>query len=92
MSYRYPPRNEARKLARVDRGLYQCNHCKNSYPLKETVVDHVLPVVDVMTGFTNWEDYIERMFPEDQSRWQILCTTCHNVKTTIEKEMRKMNR
>lgn len=91
-SYRWPIRTQAMKLARVSRGQYKCNHCKGTFNRKDIQVDHVNPVVDPIEGFTDWNDYIKRMFPENVECFQILCKECHNIKTLIEKEIRKKNK
>ncbi|NDD84110.1 hypothetical protein EBZ38_07530 [bacterium] len=88
-SYRWKPRSEALKKARVDRGLYQCNSCKESFKQTDICLDHVFPVVNPKVGFIEWNSYIERMFP-DIDGFQVLCKLCHDVKTKLEDEMRKI--
>lgn len=80
-------RNEAIKDARIERGLYQCNSCKKSFGRKEIRVDHIIPVVK-LSGFTNWHDYIIRMFP-DKTGFQVLCLGCNTLKTKTENLIRK---
>ena len=87
-SYRLPSRNEAKKKARISRGLYRCSNCKGEFKQDQIKLDHIHPVVDVKTGFTSWDDYISRMFP-DESGFQALCEQCHNIKSKLESEMRK---
>lgn len=62
--------------------------CKDMYKNNEIVLDHIKPVVDPKTGFTTWDDYIDRMFPEKEG-FQVLCSGCHDIKTELEDEMRK---
>lgn len=81
-TYRWPARNEALKKARTARGMYRCNMCQEIFPKKETQIDHVQPVVR-LSGFTTFDDYIERMFPSPEG-FQILCILCHDSKTQIE--------
>lgn len=50
-------------------------------------VDHIKPVVDPNTGFTSWDDFIERLYCEKENL-QVLCTTCHDRKTLKEKKLR----
>lgn len=86
-SYRWPARSQALKLARLERGIYQCNSCNGRFTNKEIKVDHVLPIVEVKNGFTTWDSYINNLFC-DVSGLQILCSTCHNSKSSIEKDLR----
>jgi hypothetical protein len=59
-------------------------------------LDHVEPVVS-LKGFTNWEDYVQRMFPNidgipNPKGFQILCNLCHDNKSLNENLIRKINR
>ena len=87
-TYRWPPRSEALKEGRKDRNSYECAMCKDLYKNNQVVLDHIYPVVDPKTGFTTWDDYIDRMFPEKEG-FQVLCSGCHDIKTGLEDEMRK---
>ena len=65
---------------------YQCNECKQWFPDKKINVDHISPAgslrcADDLPGF------VERLFCEIDNL-QILCETCHNVKTQNEKNGR----
>lgn len=86
-TYRWQDRNEAFKAARVDRGMYQCNSCKEVFHSKDVVIDHIQPVVSIEDGFTDWTEYVKRMFPEKEG-FQILCNPCHDTKTLIEDNLR----
>ena len=86
-SYRWPPRNEALKKARVDRGLYQCAVCQECFSQKDIKIDHIQPVVSLKEGFTTWDDFMERLFC-DVEGFQILCDPCHDAKTAIEDTLR----
>ena len=87
-SYRWKPRTEANKNARLERGVYQCAMCQGEFKSGETVIDHVDPVVCIENGWQGWEEYIERMFCEEEG-FQVLCKTCHSIKTKMEEDMRK---
>jgi 5-methylcytosine-specific restriction endonuclease McrA len=82
-SIRWPEKNEAKKASRVERGLYQCAQCKEGFRGDQVQLDHVEPVVSITQGFTNWDDYINRLFIP-ASGYQVLCEQCHMVKTLIE--------
>lgn len=86
-SYRWPPRNQCLKNSRVAPGRYRCNECKGEFGAKEVQVDHILPVVS-LAGFTTWDDYLSRMYPELEG-FQTLCRPCHKTKTDAENESRK---
>ena len=86
----WPFRSEALKAARVDRGLYQCNICKKAFSRKEVTLDHIHSVVS-LSGFTNWDDYLRRMFPKAES-FQVLCRPDHDAKTKEESMLRKLKK
>lgn len=90
VSLRWAPRNEAKKAARIERGFYLCAHCKKAFGPKEVHLDHIKPVVRI-SGFTNWDDYLERLLP-DVNDFQVLCSGCHDIKTMIENNGRKLNK
>lgn len=91
-SYRWPSRWEAEKRSKIGRNHYKCENpaCVHEGPKKDFAMDHVLPVVDPVAGFTTFDEYIDRMFPTDASGWQRLCKdTCHKEKTEKENGDRK---
>ncbi len=88
ISYQFPPRKEAIVKARISRGLYRCAKCEGEFRHGDFQLDHIVPVDNPHTGFTNWDDYISRLFV-DVDGWQILCTGCHQAKTLYEQEIRK---
>jgi 5-methylcytosine-specific restriction endonuclease McrA len=62
---------------------YQCNQCKNWFPDKETAVDHKIPAGSLNSG-DDLKGFVERLFCE-QEHLQVLCKTCHDTKTKLEK-------
>ena len=55
MSFKWPQKNAVKKAAKVkvgefktgrDKFGYQCNICKEIFKAKDTVVDHILPVIN----------------------------------------------
>jgi 5-methylcytosine-specific restriction endonuclease McrA len=88
LSYQWPSRKEAIRKARIERGVYRCAICEGSFKPKEIQLDHIDPVIDPHIGFTNWDDYINRLFVGEDG-WQILCRVCHEFKTKFENEIRK---
>lgn len=94
MSYRWAPRNLALKAARVERGLYKCAHCEELFKNGEFALDHIVPMVP-HTGFPmhpvtkgpDWTIIIDRLFC-DVDGFQVLCNSCHDIKTSIEDNIR----
>ena len=68
---------------------YQCNKCKNWFPEKQINVDHILPA-GTLTCAQDLPGFVERLFCE-QNNLQVLCESCHNVKTQLEKPKNKTN-
>jgi 5-methylcytosine-specific restriction endonuclease McrA len=89
-TYRWKPRNECLKAAKVAYGKYQCNICKQIFRKKDITLDHIEPVVPV-TGFTTFDDYIIRMYPQKEG-FQVICKVEHSIKTKRENLERKENR
>lgn len=70
---------------------YKCAECKQDFPAKEVNVDHLNPVVCPVEGFVNWDVYIKRMFC-GKDNLQVLCTICHDIKSSEERKVRKENK
>jgi hypothetical protein len=79
----------AMQRQRIERGLYTCESCKGNFGPKEINRDHIEPVIPV-TGWENWESYINRLFVKSD-QIQILCIRCHENKTATENIMRVKN-
>lgn len=67
---------------------YICNQCKKPFPAKEVQVDHINPVIEPKEGFVDWNTYIERLYCGKENL-QVLCSKCHDIKSTREKKERK---
>jgi hypothetical protein len=94
---KWKPIQDCLKFARVRRGFYLCAECgeevtatiihkqKNGKTkrVKNAIVDHIIPIIDPHTGFTTWDDCIERMFCEIDNL-QCVCHACHQVKCAEE--------
>lgn len=87
MSLRWPPRSEALRRSRADRGLYKCAMCHDVFKMHQVHLDHKVPVIALDQKEFNWTNFIERLFC-DVEGFQVLCTTCHDAKTAIEDQMR----
>lgn len=87
-SYRWSGRSEALKLARVSRGLYKCAACSFLFGNKDIQLDHIHPIIPLDgIGFTNWDTYIKRLLCTANG-YQVLCVSCHGIKTTVENNLR----
>ena len=101
-SMKWAPIGQALKAARTKRGFYHCACCQQEVPssvkeegsrrrTKNVHVDHIDPIIDPAVGWTNWDDCINRMFSE-LDNLQVLCGSCHKVKTDKEKQVAKERR
>lgn len=90
-SYRWPPRYTAKINAKISYGLYECQACKKAFGPKQINLDHKIPVVSIKDGFTNFNDYIERLFC-DVENFSVLCLFCHEQKTAVEDAQRSINK
>jgi len=87
LSYQWPPRNEAKKLARVSRGVYKCNKCTELFGPSEVILDHINPVVP-LTGFEDLGHFVESLFCKVEG-FQVMCNKCHDKKTEKEDKTRE---
>jgi 5-methylcytosine-specific restriction endonuclease McrA len=62
---------------------YQCNECKNWFPEKKINVDHIKPA-GTLRSANDLPGFVERLFCEADNL-QVLCSSCHDVKTKAEK-------
>jgi 5-methylcytosine-specific restriction endonuclease McrA len=69
-------RQGALKLARVERGKYECANCGDIVQRKNVQVDHIVPV----GRFEGFDLFIERLFC-DTKGLAVLCLKCHSIKT-----------
>lgn len=95
-SRRWPPKYEAIKEAYTDTKTnkvtgrqarhYKCAGCGKDYPQSGVQVDHITPIGKDL----DWNEFIERLFCEADNL-QVLCKTCHKLKTKEERENQKGN-
>lgn len=69
---------------------YQCNSCKHWFKTKDVQVDHIIPAGS-LRDYEDLAGFVERLFCEEDNL-QVLCNTCHDVKTAKEKEEAKRKR
>jgi len=66
---------------------YRCAGCGGEFIGAKMQADHIEPVVP-LTGFTTWDEVIERLFCE-KDNFQALCKECHALKTKEERAIAK---
>lgn len=69
---------------------YQCNKCKGWFKSDEVNVDHVEPA----GSLNNAQDlpaFVETLFCEVDNL-QVLCKSCHDVKTKLEKQLKQFKK
>jgi 5-methylcytosine-specific restriction endonuclease McrA len=104
ISLRYPPAIRARNRTKEEyfiaskkgkqlrRVKFTCEKCgKKDLKRTETELDHIQPVINVATGFVDWNSFLERHFVEENG-YQLLCISCHEQKTLLEGGTRKKQR
>ena len=90
-SYRWIPRSEALKAAKIARNQYVCNICKSVRGRKDVTLDHIIPIV-LVTGWDSWDGVMTRLFCSKEE-FQVICKKpCHSDKTKKENQERKLHR
>lgn len=71
----------------------RCPVCTNLTPKYLMIVDHIDPVIPVNTSFENMsmDEVLDRMWCVIINL-QPICATCHDSKTKVEREQRKINK
>lgn len=89
---RWTARQNVIKAARVERGSYQCNICKQvGFKRQQLHIDHISPVVDIEDGFTTLDEYVSRLYV-NEDQLQAVCHLCHEIKTSVENKMRNFHK
>lgn len=96
----WKPISETIKNARVSKGVYLCNGCKqhvgasiviDGKRVKNVFCDHINPVVDPETGFSGWDSFVNNLYCEEDNL-QLLCKACHDLKSKAERVIRSNNK
>jgi len=90
-SYRWPHRNAVLKRARVARGQYKCELCSAVVDRHNIKMDHIQAVVDPAVGWVSLDVFADRLLC-DESGFQAICTSCHDIKTKGENKIRHQTR
>lgn len=93
-SSKWPPKYETVAAARRaysgpdkrQKWEYKCAHCGQWHKQKDVQVDHIIPVGSLKT-YEDLPGFVERLFCSVDG-YQVLCSTCHQIKTNKEKEER----
>jgi hypothetical protein len=64
---------------------YQCNSCKLWHMGKNIQIDHVTPLGSLRC-LEDLADFVNKLTPEYQGAYQVLCKPCHQKKTNHERE------
>lgn len=89
---RWTARQNVIKAARVERGSYKCNICKQiGFKRQQLHVDHINPVVSVEDGFQSLDEFVSRLYVEEHEL-QVICEPCHYIKTQTENKMRQFHK
>lgn len=86
----WKPAQVCKTKARIHRGMYKCSNplCAKVVGPKEIKIDHIEPVIPV-EGADSWDIVIDRLFCTADG-FQAICKECHNKKTSIENEKRRV--
>ena len=68
---------------------YRCAICKELFPLKGVVVDHVVQV-GTLKGYDDLPNFVRRLFC-GKDNLQVVCKKCHKKKNKEEKKFGKKN-
>lgn len=90
LSVRWPPANEALKKSRRQyigenkrmKWEYQCNICKQWYPQRQVLKDHIIPCGSCRS-YQEVASFVKNLLVEIDG-YQIVCEQCHQIKTNQE--------
>lgn len=85
LSMRRPAQRPDRPLLKWE---FKCQACGHWHPRKDVELDHLFPCGSLLTT-QDFGGFIGRLLPETSDAYQVLCKSCHLVKTVAEKAARK---
>lgn len=70
-----------------------CEVCQKIHPKYTMAVDHVVPLVplDRSLDEMSWDEVVDRLWCESKNL-QVICDSCHDSKTSIERKERNKNK
>lgn len=90
IGYRAIHRKPAFARAYKGRAEWECELCKKMYTTqKDLHGDHISPVINPETGFTTWDEFINKLFLGEM---QAICKECHYKKSENENAIRREKR
>lgn len=85
--WKWPAASIAVNRNKLD-GLIKCDGCGKYFPEKKINRDHIEPVENPVTGYTDLDNYVKRLLVKSD-QIQILCEDlCHPAKTLTENALR----
>ena len=69
---------------------YACAKCSRPFAQHELEVDHIEPIIPVDTALEHmsWDTLVNNTWC-DKKKLQVLCESCHDAKSAIERAQRK---
>lgn len=68
---------------------YQCAKCHSWFKGDEVQVDHIIPC-GPLKSYRELPGWLKRLTPEGLNAFQLLCISCHEVKTNEDREKGKI--
>ena len=94
-SRRWPPKYITLNAAKTEKKInpksgrlaqhFVCNTCQGEFTNKDMEVDHIMPIVDPIRGFVDWNTFVERLFCNEDNL-QAICKPCHKEKSKTERK------
>tara|TARA_R110000772_G_scaffold268686_2_gene397454 strand:+ start:5101 stop:5496 length:396 start_codon:yes stop_codon:yes gene_type:complete len=67
---------------------YQCAVCEEWFKRADVQIDHIIPCGSLKC-YTDIEPFIKNLTPEDPKAFQVLCKPDHQLKTNLERKLKK---
>lgn len=83
---KWGPKNAAKLNAKIGYNQYTCASCEGVFGNKDVQVDHIEPC-GTLKKYDDLPAFVEKMFCEVEG-FQVLCKSCHQIKTNEERKSR----